>query len=1746
MRDQLGRRISIATSPTRLINQIGLAERRCVESVKELTRLIDRAPRVLRVIRSELRKAFDVDPDGLLFTETKTPVTFQKVSSLTDWTLRLLVQPQVSININQFTVLSFKDQPKTPFALTPREVLEQVIALKLFARLADATDRYWQGLAAGSSLTRQGRWVQVNGLLFANRAFLARQLDEISSDGLAMVQALVDAPTPQARRRAGGDWASVQASTLMWPGVYETPIPLPGALHIYREGDPLEAPHVIYLPGLIRNFYQYTSFRDMQCGLLSLINGALFDDFWQCLPLSRRHELCKPVAISTASPVARGVPLAGDVLRASAVALVEGQWGNELACAVTINLSRVFSDAAPRPYVITPAHFLGYIERARKSLVGKARLGVIGDELLNWDRQRRRAEIIFASVSPTLPLLTTQQQLKRYERCLLALMDQSDLGNITPAYKQFSALENQYKVHADALHALTQGAQERLFEMAFWTERPGGTLKRYAQVILARSAVLRCLVELQHLLTLIPTAHRDLMIEVLDKPLASARKDSDTCVLLVRAGAESQPFHPLLDVFVVTTQAALEQPSQQVPVVLSVLGLEGGVATFASLDELSKGLRGSLHSRDGSVLWRSIGRDKREQLRGLGASLEVRYKVTHNDPVYLSFKTLALYHAHLNKKLTGTTRLFSEVSDIELSRQLLATELHAQVQAPIIEALDQAKASLDLVRTAKQAAYDMPVWLSSATPAQREPFKRLLYQHLRSALAFESALAQRLPDLDTFARRTLIARLSQDGFYPQLDIDQLLIDMPNDVEGRFCGGDSACPPGDRNEILTPTLERTRFTLLHLALHNLDSKAPYTRWRLNHARYLQPAWQQRLNADYLVNMIASLDIGGTYEALIKRVFYPAVTDPVGVGEGRIPALLNRSLQAQAQMQLFSAVQQGLSVQAQSLFSTAMAAGTPEGLLKNGHQLKLFVLHLVGHTMQHDRYIAGVVIIHDERSERCVVYWPDAPYGLVITEYASKQIAQQALNRLGASPDSVKILARQVAPGWAFDALPYHYGESVKDVLGFDLKGYSEKYFFLKGLWKPIEFVRSFDVKHLLPTALDDEIEKQVQEQITKDSQHWLAFIPTSSSDAATLLYRARMQELQRQTQAASNSRDTLDRYRALRLDRGSVVQRGVLSFFSPLFKTLNQGYELLLAARRYHQSGDPRDAVDVTFLAAFLIIDLLLNFVPGSKVKGIGAVPRTTSTPVRSALARLQRFRLSKPGQFSRLLKPKSASPITQLKPLEPFKTLGKVEDAIELKAPGNEGVYVKDGQHFVKDDTHVYPIYQRDNEALYRLKNLQKPGENELILNISRPREFLLTADAPVAGPSSGAQHPWASGGEGEWVPPARNAMETSLRQSAPPTVEWRSWSSEIIADLPQVPSVPDVFLVSVESPEGSPGVPFSPASRPIGEGLLSPERNYHVLNLEEKYYRLLAQGNNAPLNKTVFIMKDRRLVSKAAADIELWLGSGLGEQPVPATLFEGRWTLHRPLFDRPLEASIQPAFPTLTRYSRRALGERLIELADVERGATATHLLNIRTTLDSWQPAGNTGIAQTDDLFRMLRVSELTGRDRIMIGYEGKAPGFTRVDFNTPGTLDISLRGPAGSSLSKIQKLQLKKNRALAQQAAIKQTLENQGFVVTSIKRPRAPDAAIDFVCTHANSTNVYVVQTQWVDSGSVTGISRLSRSRLEERVSRNPGVPIYRQIQTAIDERDLVPLAAGVQWPTRANLPPTVYFIKPRQVSL
>ena len=1684
IRELLTRRINATPYPSRTLNQLHAAHERCIHAAKQLGDMAGRAPRILAVIRHALREAFALDPDTLLFSEPPPPQPARHVNSLTDRTLALFSDPGVPLNLHHFTALSLKDAPDRALPFNATQALARVSQLGLSTRINQAMTDYWQQLAQGSWLSRRERWVELRKAMFADQAYLAHQVFALSDAGYAMARQLVDAPSAQARQRAGGAWATLRVGTVAWPHIGAGALAIPGALHLYREGA-VDGLQVIYLPGLQRGFHEFHSWRQLQADLPALVQTSLWSVLWHSLPFKRQ--------LTSALPP--GARLSEDALAHSAEALLDGQWSNEWGSVLSLNYAEPPVADAPLPSR-RATRLLRFIEKGRKRLGSGLPFESTLDELLAWDQQRRQAQILLASLSPDLPRHHCQRQVRRYETGLESLWEPHDPAHERAAYQAFLTLEHERQDQIEIISRWASGEVQPLFQTGFWLERVDGTRKRATLVLNAQRRALRLEAQLEYRLKLIKQAHLDRLLEVLNQPLAARRGTSDTHVLQVAVGNGPHNRYRLMGLFVVTTARARAEPNQPQPVVLVVGGGFGGLAVFESLDDLSQGLRASLGSRDGSVLWRCIGRDVRAAARfAMAGSVQVTYSVVNHDVMYEDFKALIEHHARLEKLLDEPARVFGEVSDPTLGRLLLAEELREHLQVPVNEVRTVALANLDFLRFSAEQAKTQPAWLATATVAQRKSYKRLQRRYLSSAMALEIRLWQVLPQLYAFARKVLIAQLTRDGVYPALDIDMPLLHMPDDVSAQFCGWSSQCPPGDRHVKMFASPERTTFSVLELALHNLDPQAPWTEWRFNRARYLVPAWKERLSPRYLIKTLSSLDIGGQYNALIVRAFHPASSE-------LSRSLIDRATLHLAQMQAYSAARQGLCALGQSRFSTAMAARSQADLNKHGHQLSLGFVRLRGYTMAHDRHLAGVLVISDQASRRCLVYWPAARDYPVLAEHASLALAKASLNQAGDSAENIKALAQRVAPGWESDALASYPGQELQAkkpalrlsrIVPEQVTGYAV----LKVYEAIRRFVRSFKIKHTVPAADLPAIEAQIKEQIDAEPTAWLDIVPTSHCDAQALFAHARMLEVQQRAHARATSGAMLAQYREQRLgEQWDATVRGLLSFV-PVIGVGISLYEMLLAARRYHLSGRPEEAVDVAFSTLMAFIDVLTSFFPAARNARVGVL--------RRGLNLLHRRGAS----LSRL--PSAPRPVALL---ERFRKPFSIDDAIPLQGLGEKGVYLKNGEQFVLDGDHRYPVYRRGDEPSLRIKSPGGAAEGELVLHIRENREWSLGADAPPPspqpGPSSAIWRPFAVSGSTEWSPPSRVSLEQRMRQTATEPQAFRSWA--IGAPMTLLDAIPDRGIYEVSVP---PSV-----------------QRYRVVQQDGRHYRVLPEGADVSSRTLIFITRDLPLAHTASLDLAFWLEAGMFDQPIPATFGDqGRWKFHRPLFSESLRVSLMRAFPAMTANSRTFLIERLLELSDPSRRLTATHLLSIKATLEKWL-APNT-LGRTDDLLKMLRTHHSTSKNNIYIGNEPTTPGFDRVDFSLQQMPHASLRHPTQHNLSE---------RSRAMQHAVRNTLEQQGFIVRSVEKKLGFGATLDFNCTHPQSDNLYYVLLRWASTASVKMYAsrgmQLSDEWFTHRFSAWKYSSAFAPVKQAMEEGRLVKIVAGIQWTPSA--PPTVYFVR------
>ncbi|KRP60582.1 hypothetical protein TU79_11770 [Pseudomonas trivialis] len=1686
------------------LNELYLANSRCERHIHLLQQAQRVSPRISRLIRQRLRHTFQMDPDALQLNVPLSPDAPPWGRSLTDTVMRLLAERAC-----------VREGPLSEQACQARQladdVLGRVLDVDLLKRIESSVPTAWQALSSSGFISRKDRWCELYGSYIADQAVLVHGLGQLSDAGLAMIMAMVEAPTPAQRLSAGGEWGRLSVAQVICPGRSQGSIPFSGALHLYydvAQGDPRQ---VLFLPGLNPVFYEFETLAQWQQRFPELVSAHI-EALWPLLALRRRHELPEVTASSLLPFVAGqvGPLIVEDAIKHSATALLDVQWDNELATLMEINIAFLFPGDAIKGAYMSPSERLLEIERGRRQIGVTQGMKSALARLLVLDEKQRHLEISFASLSRHLPLRISEMKQRTYEKAMGALLDPQEPEVPSADYVAFGAEHTQWLDLRAQGSALLECSKDRMGDHAFWSRDGNDPESLQRRLLAIRGAALIKEAQLQYRLKFIDATLLDGLRLLVDKPLQW--RHCGFRALSITVGAARQPGYRLQAAFVLVSEAVSSTAKSRQAVLLYVPGVEGGLQRFRTMALLTRCVQASFKSRDPGALWQCIGRSERNAARawsrGRGA----------DEAIVTTFEEIEgdVLLAGLNEQIRGFTdarqnilqgaKVFTEVTDANLAMTLLSVELAQSLQVPASEAREVALTQVQTVMVAAGLATKLPTWHTRLPASTRKIYERHLRHQQRSERHWQRYLTRQLGDVETFARPLLIRQLTADGFYPQLDIDKPLFDIPDDVSSVWVSHPERAA-GESGPKTVVSQERSTFSFMQLALSNLDPQAPWTRWRLNHMNCLDPAWRTRLSVDYLIETISALDIGGQYDRRILDVCY---------GEGDIDAtaqtapllheLLRRPVQRQTRLDLISAEQLNLSEHGLLLFKRAVKA-------RKG--LRLCFLRLEALTVPWARHIAGIVAIQEREGEQCLLYWPGQSDYPVLSEYTNRKALLAALMTHLQPREKAIELARYIAPDSEFKALAGYPGalkpvvepqvlwrSTLEQLNLFVLHSFKGAHTVLSArrLYRWLESHRVF------PATALTEIQAEILEQQKVEPSGWLALTETDASNMVGVLAHAQVVRVQRQGRAESNSKDYLDAYREWRLDEQAGRRvRGLLSLI-PVVSIGVLSYEALLAARRLYQNATAEHALDLLIALHQILLEMAMTFI------SVKAVPpgKASASLLGKGLRQLRRRRRTQ--DEWRVSRTSSAMPTQGL---EPYKMSGGVTDAIELKRPGHKGSLVKNGQQFVADAKGArYGVYQREGEQQLRLKNRQTPGENELFLFIEEPREWLLQADAPepAPGPSSRSAPFWQtlptpSAAPVSWrAPPAASAVQLA-RRSHNLTSAWREWGQVLKA---------------------SQAMPVSPASKLYNvQGAANPS-----LKIGELFYEVLPAGSQ-PHPNVVFLKPPGSFFDRLEG-VGTRLGDSSVAQPVLFTLGEDlRWTSRVPLFNEPLSTSMKIRFPDMTHSSAQQAAHRLIELADPgQTSLTTTRLLNMRAALDRWTPAAAGLMAQTDDLLKMLRPMHPRRITSLYMGVDGEVGGFERMDFYLPHALDAALFSkPKGRDTVTF-------GRAEASANAVTRTLQSMGFQVEPLDFTHTPNLP-HLLATHPSSGNLYYIAPKWMDTRTLTmkqGRERLlSNAWLKDKSGIYPY--LFRQVMAALNTGRLVKLFAGIQ----SIHPPTVYFLRP-----
>lgn len=1711
--EKLRAHLASADRPSLLLNRLQAALVRGLDSQHQLKKLFERAPRIGMLLKQILTEAFGHDPHTLLFTPPLRCGDGKTARTLAQVALSLLRNPFLALAPGHAVRLSLADEPETVLPLEPEQVLARLKTLGLSSRLDTALRSYWYQPACDSDVSRRERLIELHKLLFHDKALLAHGVDGLSAAAFNMLMGLLDAPTPEARALAGGRWGRLRVSELVWPGTGAAALALSGALHLQGSGSAERSRQVLFVPGVSEEFFEFASRAEMQQRLPERFNAPGNYRLWQLLALQERHQLFPQAdQPALAYRFQASAELSGDALAHSALSRLDTQLANEWAAALLLNTAYMLPDGVVDAGRLTSLQAVEAMQDSRVALTGLPPLGTSIAQLLRRDEQRRMLEISFGSLAADLPVRLRQSKVRQQERGLLKRLDEQDLGRETPAYSELLARHKLWRQQAAEVQGLLQN-REGHARSEFWSTRDKEGRDLSGKLLEGRGQGLLHEAQLQHQLGLIDQKELARVLDMLPQPWVEVRAASDTRVVTISLGPTDSPWS-LAGACAISTRQALADSRSGASVLLFVPGRLGGLQRFMTLDSLSQRLDISLRSPESESFWPLIARDRRSEARSwvrrlpVGERIPIHYRAVETDALQQGLQQQIQDHLRLCRLIEGGLRPFWEIADASSSLQLLAHELEENLGVPGHEARARALDNVAVLQLGAVQAQGLPGWVSAASRLDRQQYARLLTRYQRSVQALELKLEHQLPDLDDFARGKIIERLKQDGFYPGLDIDKPLFDLPDSVE-RVWVGHPERAAGEAGPKTVVSESRQTYSFLRLALENLDPQAPWTKRRLQHGRILDPAWRQRLSPDYLIATISALDLGGHYDTRIQRAFYGVDNPRQAPLRAFEQALLYRLVRQRAHMELFSARQQGLSDWAAEVFEKALNAEFVADLRTEQVELELHCVTFAGRTFARARHVGNAVAIHDKLSGRALVYLPGAPHEQVLTEHIDLAAAQRALVKVEQASQRVADIVQRLAAGWEAEVIegyPVEQGPGaacstgqlplpaervplVLTPLGIDPVSTLNSV----ALVKAIKSWWSSESEQAVPDPM--ALEKEVRREVAENPGHWLSLRKIQRCDLSLILAHALVLRAQQRARSISNSARQLAQICELReREQRSAYWLRVLSVV-PVVSIAVNTYEAAVALRRFHRSGDPRDAFELFKAAHMTLVDAVLTFSPA----------RLASRPARVAHGLWPRAALKTIGRRQALshkgaMALKKVDVAAKPRPLLPgYDAKISADDALALHGPSNAGSYVKDGVQFITDGSNRYEVYRPKGESALRLKKTAAQ-DNELVLHIHEPGEYLLRADAPepMPGPSRGIWHrPW----EQPVSPPAATGapvpqLEWMTRRPALLSSDWKAWG---------------LALESEQVVELS-------ASRGVYRRQAGVEAR--LLKLGDHYFELLPDGSGIHPD-IVFLKRPGTLATHARNDFSHWWRH-LDEQPVPAT-FDQRsqtWTPRTPLFSVPAEQSLAQPLEGMMQSSLRRTLHRLIERADVQGSSvTATRMVALRRTQEAWVTRG----VDMHVLFRELDARPIRWRNHF-IGEPDGITDFSRLDFHPPHAIDQRIFDVSG--LPRIADL------ALNTEQAVTPILRRHGFVVTEIPKARSFNT-VNLFCSHPGTDQLFYITLKWTKRRSVAlprsrGAPQQLTDEWLRRIVEQRTMSQHRLLQpvrAALDQGRLVKMVAGLQ---------------------
>lgn len=1228
--------LQASSQPEVALNRLEAAVNRARLASSALRALFSRMPGLRSVIHGQLVEACGVDPDQLWLTFRETPDARPVVYTLTEVAANSLGADLVASGFDTRVGGPAVNKAYIP---TAQELLKAVAALDVADALKKALDAYWKGLADGSALSRWARAGQLRAELFRAQADLAHGMDELSAEGLSMVQAIIDAPTPDKRSDAGAELARLEVFELCLKGQEQLPVPFSGCLLLSQPER-----QVLFMPGLEQPFVETLNRNALEDRVRALLNSPQRHLLWQMLPLESRRQL-----LSGFSGEQRLLPFVLDyrpvthhALNYSTSQSIRTQARNEFKSAREGNLSLLFTEPEPAQGKQGVLPITDRLEEYRASiataLVSRVVSHAIGQQIA-LGVERADDDLSFGSLAPELAVAMRRKKIERHERCLLVLLEESGSENDTSRFSQ--SLKRQAALQANRMNAqqVLQGLGENLTSPAFWTQRLEQTgANRPEEIVFCRTAALYEEADFQLLEGQLDEVDVARLGTVLQASTELDPEKSETQVLSISIGSDDRAYE-LAGALLVTTWSAMRNPDAAHSSLLYLPGENGGLEKFDSLLALKHRVGCALRGQYGAYLWSYISVGAQ---RAVGALLET-LPISAPAPLVLKvIKGPAMEHS-VQRQLASYQQSLLKVTDDPYALTALGQALECNLRVPEHAARDQAFENIAMARLSLSVIEKEHEWLLKVTPKVRETYVALLARYAQSSSILAAKL-RTLPTLLDFARDTLKEQLRKDGL-ADLDIEAPLLDIPDHavatlISGRFTDK-ILLYLGLREDILV-SKTRQDYSLLQLALENIDRQS-LNSLRIGQVRVLDKRWEQQLNGFYLVTTISALDVLGQYQKLIFQTCYDKPGPAITQTESIAAQLITRPYRQRAELELILARLNGLSPAAIDMFETALAARDARDLQKNGFDLELRapVLAHVGAWI-HQTYLNAIALIHDKSSGKTLLYITTFDNGQCLIEHDGLQAAEDYLMTLISDPVRFEPWAKKVDPDIDFNAL-----KKVMDVV------------------------------------------------VSQHPRRWLTSVRLALSELALMLAHSYVYRLQDKAGLLGRSRADLD---AIREQEDSARNWGYVRMglsFIPVLQTGVSFYELFQAIGRLYRGGSPEQILENVEVVVLSSLEVLFSLIPVSW----GAAK---SPALKTSLSLFKRQQLFKANGRAALRPPGRAKKHYVMTSFDGYESGISLDGAVALTGPVDQGSYMKNGVQLIPRDGRTHVVYKRSGGVILK------------------------------------------------------------------------------------------------------------------------------------------------------------------------------------------------------------------------------------------------------------------------------------------------------------------------------------------------------------------------------------------------------------------------------------------------------------